>query len=103
MEAELTLSHSSTDFLNLLNSTKESMVEEETFKWTSDETARLIQVIVRPIFLTVGTTGNGLTFYIMRRTSLKNVSSCFYMSILAVADTSKYANMFFFQNKLKLL
>ena len=95
MEAELTLNHSSMDFSNLLNSTKESMIEKGTFKWTSDEIARLIQIIVRPIFLTVGTTGNGLTFYIMRRTSLKNVLSCFYMSILALADTSKYT--FFFK------
>ena len=26
----------------------------------------------------------------MRRTSLKDVSSCFYMSILALADTFRY-------------
>ena len=77
MEAELTLNHYSTDYSNIFNSTTEFTIEEGTFKWTDAEIARLIQIIVRPIFLTVGTTGNGLTFYIMRRTSLKNVSSCF--------------------------
>ena len=64
--------------------------DTETFKWTSAEISRLIQIIVRPVLLIVGSVGNGLTFYIMRRTSLKNVSSCFYMAVLALADTRKY-------------
>ena len=64
--------------------------DTETSKWTSAEITRLIQVIVRPVLLIVGSAGNGLTFYIMRRTSLKNVSSCFYMAVLALADTCKY-------------
>ena len=33
--------------------------------------------------------GNLLTFYVMRSGSLKHVSSCFYMAILALADTGK--------------
>ena len=85
--------YSSYDFTGSSNSTvafTESNSVEETFKWTEAEIARLIQIIVRPIFLIIGTAGNGLTFYIMRKTSLKELSSCFYMSILAVADTSKY-------------
>ena len=68
--------------------------------WTDAEIARLIQVVVRPILLIVGTAGNGLTFYIMRRTSLKNVSSCFYMSLLALADTSKWTFVFISFGKL---
>ena len=86
---ELTLNHYLTDFSNTFNSTTEFTIEETAFKWTDSEIARLIQIIVRPIFLTVGTTGNGLTIYIMRRTLSKNVSSCFYLSILALVDTSK--------------
>ena len=75
---------------NLFETTAQSAVaNSEMFQWTDAEIARLIQVIVRPILLIVGTAGNGLTFYIMRRTSLKDVSSCFYMSLLALADTSK--------------
>ena len=92
METELTMNYLSTnfsDFSKLSDAATESTVGEETFKWTNAEIARLIQIIVRPFFLIGGTTGNGLSFYIMRRTSLKEVSSCFYMSILALADTSK--------------
>ena len=92
METELTWNHSSTDFsglLNLSNTTTESSIGEETSKWTNAEIARLLQVIFRPILIILGTVGNCLTLYIMRRTSLKDVSSCFYMFILALADTSK--------------
>ena len=92
METELVWNHSSTYFSGLSNSsntTTESSIGEESFKWTNAEIARLIQIIVRPILIIVGTVGNCLTLYIMRRTSLKDVSSCFYMTILAVADTGK--------------
>ena len=37
----------------------------------------------------VGGFGNILTFIVMQRGSLKDVSTCFYMSILALADTGK--------------
>ena len=62
---------------------------EGTSKWFSEEITRLIQLITRPILIIIGSIGNGLTFYIMRRTSLKNVSSCFYMVVLALADIRK--------------
>ena len=58
----------------------------ESFKWTN---AEWIQIIFRPILVIAGTVGNGLTIYIMRRTSLKHLSSCFYMVVLALADSSK--------------
>ena len=76
--------------LGFLNFTITSAVVQEELKWTSEEIARWIHMIFRPIYLVIGTIGNGLTFYIMRRTSLKDVSSCFYMSLLALADTSKH-------------
>ena len=96
MEAELASNHSSTDFTdvsNLINFTTESTSIEKNFKWTNEEIARLIQIIVRPILIVVGTTGNCTTFYIMRKTSLKDLSSCFYMSVLALADTGKYVTV----------
>ena len=82
-----------TDYkFNISETTTQSPVDiSEASEWTDAEIARLIQVIVRPILLVVGTVGNGLTIYIMQLTSLKNVSSCFYMSLLAVADTSKWS------------
>ena len=85
MDIELTLN----DVSNSSDVTTESAVDQEVFKWTDAEIARLIQMIVRPVLIVFGTVGNCLSFYIMRRTSLKNLSSCFYMSVLAVADSSK--------------
>ena len=56
------------------------------------EIARLIHIIVRPILIMFGTVGNGLTFYIMRTTSLRKLSACFYMAVLALTDTGKEHN-----------
>ena len=77
-----------TDFTGYYN-TSEVILVAERFKWTNEEIARLIQIIFRPLLTLVGTIGNILTLYIMRRTSLKNVSTCFYMFLLALADTGK--------------
>ena len=78
------------EFLNSTTNVTTSTSVEETYKLKYREIARWIHMIVRPIIIVIGTTGNCLSFYIMRRTSLKNVSSCFYMSMLALADTSKW-------------
>ena len=43
-----------------------------------------------PLILIFGTIGNVLTFVVMQRGTLKHSSTCFYMAILALADTSKY-------------
>ena len=51
------------------------------------EVARLVQVFMRPILIIFGTYGNAMSFYIMRRGSLKKLSTCFYMAMLAIADT----------------
>ena len=53
------------------------------------ETARVIHVVVRPLLIIFGTTGNVLSFLVMRSGSLKTVSTCFYMAILALADTGR--------------
>ena len=62
---------------------------EDVPKWTEEEISNLIHLIYRLILIVFGTIGNMLSFYIMRRTSLNELSACFYMSLLAVADTSK--------------
>ena len=90
---------SSSQLFDSLNSTVKShsfAIVEEKFKWTSEEIARLIHIIVRPILIVAGTHGNCLSFYIMRRTSLKDISSCFYMSLLAVADTGRFYSFHLF-------
>ena len=88
------MNYSSTNVTELSNisnnTTTQASIGDESFEWTDEEIARLIQIIIRPILIVLGTAGNGLTFYIMRGTSLKDVSSCFYMSILALADSGKF-------------
>ena len=54
------------------------------------ETTRLMHVYIRPVLIVGGTVGNLLTFCVMRRGSMKKLSTCFYMAILALADTGKY-------------
>ena len=61
----------------------------ESTTWDNREIARIIHVIVRPTLVVFGSIGNTLSFYVMRRTSLKHLSTCFYMSILALADTGE--------------
>ena len=51
------------------------------------EIARVIQITLRPVFIVLGTVGNCLSFYVMRRGPLKKRSYCFYMAMLALADT----------------
>ena len=55
-----------------------------------EEATRLMQIYIRPVIIVGGTVGNLLTFCVMRRGSMKKVSTCFYMAILALADTDKY-------------
>ena len=50
---------------------------------------RIIYLVTLPIIIIFGTIGNILSFIIMRKGSLKDVSTCFYMSILALADTGE--------------
>ena len=52
--------------------------------------ARLLHAVIIPILFVFGTYGNAVSFYIMRRGSLKEAWTCFYMAILAVADTREY-------------
>ena len=72
------------------NTTNVYDANESTYQWNTAEIARLIQLIVRPILVLFGTVGNILSFYIMRRGSLGDLSTCFYMSVLALADTGVY-------------
>ena len=54
-----------------------------------EELARILSLVIRPILIVFGTIGNSLSFYIMRQGSLKKMSTCFYLSLLATGDTSK--------------
>ena len=52
--------------------------------------AGILVITTFPIILAIGTIGNVLTFIVMQRGSLKHSSTCFYMAMLALADTCEY-------------
>ena len=53
------------------------------------ETVRTINIIVRPFLIGIGTIGNMMAFFVMQGGSLRKVSTCFYMSVLALVDTGE--------------
>ena len=62
-----------------------------------EEIARILNLVIRPALIVFGTIGNGLSFYIMRQGSMKKMSTCFYLSIIVIADASKYAVCLFYK------
>ena len=56
---------------------------------TEGEIDRMATLILYPVIAIAGTVGNLVTFIVMQRGSLKHSSTCFYMRILALSDTSK--------------
>ena len=50
----------------------------------------MMEVISRPPIILLGSIGNLLIFFVMRRGLLKHVSTCFYMAILGLADTGEF-------------
>ena len=58
------------------------------------EIDRLITIIFLPLIIIVGTIGNFITFIVMQKGSLKHSSSCFYMAVLSLSDTSMYFTLF---------
>ena len=78
----------STTSIDVSNATKTEI--QQTFTgYSAVELARLLNVVIRPVLIAFGTIGNGLSFFIMRQGSLKKMSTCFYLSVLPLADTSK--------------
>ena len=69
------------------NETKYSVGENDN---DSPEVFRQVKAIGFGTLIILGTIGNGLTFVVMQRGSLRKVSTCFYMAMLAIADTGEY-------------
>ena len=61
----------------------------EDYEKPFEEVGRMIVITTFPIIIILGTIGNLLTFIVMQRGSLKDSSTCFYMAILALADTGE--------------
>ena len=55
--------------------------------WEQWEISRQITIYGRLPIIVLGTLGNLLAFIVMRRGTMRHVSTCFYMAILALADT----------------
>ena len=81
--------------LLLLNNTSKDSGYPDNITIPPDETgyeltnADIAFVALGSLVTIFGPIGNILSFIIMRRGSLKDVSTCFYMSILALADTGE--------------
>ena len=63
---------------------KEATLTKEQF------IAKIVILSTFPVLLVFGTVGNVLTFIVMQRGELKHSSTCFYLPMLAVADSCKY-------------
>ena len=83
-ETPLNLTWTSTSNISELLSTSSNGSDQQD---PLEKIKKMIWFISHPILILFGTFGNLLVFIVMRRGSLKNVSTCFYMSILALADT----------------
>ena len=68
-----------------------SSVDAEDDRYDKEyEMAKIVILSTFPVIFVFGTIGNILTFIVMQRGSLKHSSTCFYMAMLAVADTCRY-------------
>ena len=92
MESLLTNTHSTADDTTAVSTDNTSenysdyrLVNE--IDNTDKEIVRIVVIATFPVILIVGSIGNALTFVIMQKGSLKHSSTCFYMAMLAVADT----------------
>ena len=77
--------NNTTDSVEVLGTITKEVENEDN----SRAIRNMISFITHPILILFGTFGNLLLFIGMRRGSLKHVSTCFYLSILALADTGK--------------
>ena len=107
MNVNLTLvvqsSYLNTNFEHALENWTNLTLDSESLPEETDSSAeivRLIQVIARPPIIVLGTIGNLLTFFAMQRGSLRNMSTCFYMAILALADTGWFDLWYTFKSHL---
>ena len=81
------------NFSGNMNSTESNTTSNGTdnFGWTNSniEMARMVFITIAPVLILFGSFGNIMSFIILRRGDLKKLSTCFYMSVLAVVDTGR--------------
>ena len=77
-----------TNNVTSLNNTTDSMGYPERTK--DEENARKIMLFFGTPVLILGSIGNIMSFAILRNGDLNKLSTCFYMSVLAIIDTGKF-------------
>ncbi|KAI3389334.1 hypothetical protein SNEBB_001451 [Seison nebaliae] len=65
-----------------------TMVSDEPLYPKLRAVSILLRIYIPPFVIVIGCICNILTFIIMRRRRLRTSSTCFYMAVLAIADTS---------------
>lgn len=66
--------------------------ETEESPWRTDQHLNVLYIIYAvgyTVIIVFGTIGNILVFIVMGKGSMRDVSTCFYMRMLALADTGK--------------
>ena len=66
--------------------------ETEESPWRTDQHLNVLYIIYAvgyTLIIVFGTIGNILVFIVMGKGSMRDVSTCFYMRMLALADTGK--------------
>ena len=73
-------------FRGMIIITGDSKVSDEE----EEDIGDMINIVFGGIIIVTGTIGNLLSLIILRTGDLKKLSTCFYMSMLAVADLGKF-------------
>ena len=94
--SDMNISSTANTILTLLsteeiaNITVNLSAHDEEGHYKRVQASKTVVLATFPVILFVGTIGNLLSFIVMQRGSLKKSSTCFYMAMLAVADSCKF-------------
>ena len=86
------MNNSTNGFITLPNDTKyavEISGEGEHISTEEEKIGEMVHIVFGGILLVIGTIGNCVSLIVLRSRDLKKLSTCFYMSVLAVADLGK--------------
>ena len=75
--------------MNNLSDISASNGRGEHISTDEEKLGELVQIIFGGVLFIVGTIGNCCALVILRTGDLKKLSTCFYMSMLAIADLGK--------------
>ena len=97
-EYNATAAGATTAILNLTDATESRGYYHSGAGSQEEYAARMIFVVLGPVFLILGSAGNILSLAVLRSGEFKELSTCFYMSVLAVMDTGRFKRPSLFYN-----